>query len=109
VRDLLSACLNESDALLALARDLTAIESPSHDRAALERCAAALGRTAKAAGASVSRPDGGGTTAAHVLARWPGEAPPVLLLGHFDTVWPIGQLAIQPIEGRMAACSVQDL
>jgi glutamate carboxypeptidase len=35
-----------------------------------------------------------------VLASWPGDGPRVLLLGHFDTVWPRGQLQRQPIEVR---------
>src|SRR5262249_35475285 len=53
-----------------------------------------------------------GTTADHVLAEWPGRGPSVLLLGHFDTVWPIGQLARMPIReesGRLHGPGVFDM
>ena len=29
----------------------------------------------------------------HLVARFDGIGQPVLLLGHFDTVWPVGTLA----------------
>ncbi len=36
----------------------------------------------------------------HVRAEWPGVtgAPPMLLLGHYDTVWPVGTLARMPFR-----------
>ncbi len=37
---------------------------------------------------------------AHLLARWPGKGKPILVLGHYDTVYPRGTLAIQPVERR---------
>ncbi|HEX6290442.1 MAG TPA: M20 family metallopeptidase [Herpetosiphonaceae bacterium] len=36
----------------------------------------------------------------HLLARWSGVGKPLLLLGHFDTVYPRGTLAEQPVERR---------
>lgn len=36
----------------------------------------------------------------HLLARWPGTGKPLLLLAHFDTVYPQGTLATQPVEQR---------
>jgi glutamate carboxypeptidase len=51
-------------------------------------------------GAHVERRD------AHLLAELPGEGPPLLLLGHVDTVWPRGTLARLPFrveEGRASA------
>lgn len=36
----------------------------------------------------------------HLLARWPGAGKPLLLLAHFDTVYPRGTLATQPVAQR---------
>jgi len=41
-----------------------------------------------------------GTTADHLVATWPGHRTRVLLMGHLDTVWPLGQLQRQPLEER---------
>lgn len=92
-------------------RDLAAHESPSTDRAALERCGAFLSARLAEAGASVSGV-AGGTTADHLVAEWPGGGAPVLVVGHFDTVWPIGQLARMPIredEGKLFGPGVLDM
>ncbi len=43
----------------------------------------------------------------HVLIRWGEEdgGPPLMLLGHYDTVWPAGTLEVMPfgVEGGVAA------
>jgi glutamate carboxypeptidase len=95
----LSAASDHRNILLQLARDLVAAESPSDDRPALDACGQLLAQRLTAAGAAVERVPAG-TTTAHVLARWPGGGAPVLLVGHFDTVWPVGQLARMPLEER---------
>jgi len=99
VTGLLSACLQSETQIVDLARDLVAAESPSTDRDALEHCAAVLVARLVGAGASVERVDAN-STAAHVLAEWAGTGPRVLLVGHFDTVWPVGQLARMPLEAK---------
>jgi len=99
VTGLLSACLHSETQIVDLARDLVAAESPSTDRDALEHCAAVLVARLVGAGASVERVDAN-STAAHVLAEWAGRGPRVLLVGHFDTVWPVGQLARMPLEAK---------
>ena len=38
--------------------------------------------------------------ATHVLARWPGEGQPILVLAHYDTVYGRGTLEHQPVELR---------
>ena len=81
------------DTLEALVR----LESPSHDKAAVDACGAELVSRLRAAGASVERlhrEDRGD----HVFARFPGTGQPVLILGHFDTVWPVGTLARMPLR-----------
>lgn len=107
----ISACLQAETQIVRLSRELVAEESPSTDRAALERCALLLAARLGEAGATVERVDGG-STAAHVLAEWRGDGPPVLLVGHFDTVWPVGQLARMPLEekdGKLFGPGVLDM
>jgi glutamate carboxypeptidase len=74
------------DALAAL----VAIESPSSDPDALARCAAAVASLfAERLG---REPVADGT---HL--HWSGGGPPqVVVVGHFDTVWPIGTLVRRP-------------
>ena len=98
--------------MLALIRELVALESPSGDVDALTRCARVLAEACADAGAVTEfrAPDGAG--AAHLLARWDGGPARVLLLGHFDTVWPVGQLARQPLverDGRLFGPGVYDM
>ncbi|MCW2948201.1 MAG: hypothetical protein JWR24_4918 [Actinoallomurus sp.] len=72
-------------------RDYALAESPSGDAAALERCAALIEAGHVEAGGAVSREDG------HLVTRFgPGDGPHLLLVGHYDTVWPAGRLATMP-------------
>lgn len=74
--------------------DLVRCESPSDDIPALEACAGLIaGIGAEMLGGSAQRPDPGGRP----CLLWPGTGPDqVLVLGHFDTVWPAGTLAGWP-------------
>ena len=76
---------------------LVRLESPSDDKAAVDRCGEAVAAMLSSAGASVERisqPVRGD----HVCARFAGAGPPVMILGHFDTVWPVGTLARMPLR-----------
>lgn len=101
---LFSACEREFDSQLAFIHELVAAESPSGDVPALDACAEIIVRHLTKAGARVDRRLGansvGGHSAAHIVATWPGGGPPVLLMTHFDTVWPRGQIARQPLVAR---------
>ena len=111
MRDLTAVCQRERSWLIDLIKELVACESPSTDPEALNRCAAILATRLADSGASVSRLPAL-TTADHVLARWPGGGPPVLLIGHFDTVWPVGQIARMPLreaDGRLHGPGVFDM
>lgn len=82
-------------AVLADIRALVECESPSDDLAALERCADLLDSIgARELGSRAERLPSGD----RVHLRWRlGEGPrSVLLLGHLDTVWPIGSLETHP-------------
>jgi glutamate carboxypeptidase len=88
---------------------LVSCESPSADLAAIERCAGeveALGRRRLDATAERIVVDG------RVHLRWTFGTPRVVLLGHFDTVWPVGTLARWPFRveaDRMTGPGVFDM
>jgi glutamate carboxypeptidase len=72
-------------------RSYALAESPSGDAAALDRCAALIEAGHREAGGRVTRADG------HLITEFgPGEGPHLLLVGHYDTVWPVGRLADMP-------------
>ena len=103
VNGIRQTCDRHQPWLLACIRALITHESPSTDARALEACAVELTRWLGEAGAAVERL-AATATADHVLARWAGGGPPVLLLGHYDTVWPVGQLERMPLreaEGKL--------
>lgn len=78
-------------------RELVEIESPSDDREAVNRAADRVVDWARALGAEVQRHPGG--TFGDVIELRFGEGgnrKPVLVLGHLDTVYPMGTLATMP-------------
>lgn len=84
-------------AMLERLRQWVEHESPSRDKPALDALAARIAEMLRERGGEVieiENGDGGN----HVQARFPGatEAAPALVLGHFDTVWPMGTLATMP-------------
>lgn len=81
--------MTEHDSL-SLLRRLVEIESPSFDVAASQQIAAVLEARFTALGATVRLvPTEAGT---NLVAEVAGEGAPVLLVGHTDTVWPVGTL-----------------
>lgn len=109
--DIQRSCLADAAWIVETIRDLVGAESPSTDRRALDACAERVVARCRESGASVTRVPGG-TTADHVLAEWPGDGAPVLILGHFDTVWPVGQIARMPIreeDGRLYGPGTLDM
>ena len=106
-----SVCLREADWLVNVVKELVSRESPSTDATALDACAGVLAGQLVSTGAVVTRVPAG-STARHVLARWPGRGARVLLIGHFDTVWPIGQLTRMPLheaDGKLFGPGVLDM
>lgn len=87
---------------LALLGELVRIESPTQDRERCEQMARKVVEVLAECGASVTLvPSPAG---AHVLAEWDfgaaAERRAVMLLGHFDTVWPAGTIAKRPFQIR---------
>jgi len=100
---LLAWCTAERGRLLETIEALVRLESPSTDKAAVDRCGAELRRRLLELGAAVTVVDGG-QRGDHIRAEIDGRGPRLLILGHFDTVWPVGQLARMPIardDGRL--------
>jgi glutamate carboxypeptidase len=91
-------------------RLLVEAESPSSDTDALRRCAhlvARIGEQVMGSPGEVVEHDG------VPQVRWRfGERSRVLLLGHFDTVWPLGTLQRRPftdVDGRLTGPGVFDM
>jgi glutamate carboxypeptidase len=83
-------------ALLQTIRELVEIESPSDNKPAADRMGAHLATKFQTRGGRV-RIHRAGDFGDHLQIDFPGRAgKPVLLLGHFDTVYPLGTLAGMP-------------
>jgi glutamate carboxypeptidase len=104
-------CRAERDWLLDTIETLVRLESPTTDKAAVDRCGAELAARLEQIGGRVTkltRQDRGD----HLLAEFGCGASQILLLGHFDTVWPVGQLARMPLtrsNGRLHGPGVFDM
>ena len=108
---LLDYCLANHDWLLEFIEALVAIESPSDDPAAVNTCGAELAKRLEAIGGRVKRVPSS-TAGDHLRASFGDGSRQILLLGHFDTVWPVGQLARMPIKregGRLHGPGVFDM
>jgi glutamate carboxypeptidase len=98
---LLNALTAQTDAMVDELRDLVLHESPTGDVQRLDVLADLLADQWRQAGARVEghRIDGVGT---HLELRWagppgtPADAPPVLIVGHYDTVHDVGTLERNP-------------
>ena len=108
---LLDYCQGQSAWLRDTVDTLVRLESPSTDKAAVDRCGAALASRLDALGARVERVPQA-QRGDHVRAEFDGEGRPVLLLGHFDTVWSVGQLERMPLReqnGRLHGPGIFDM
>ncbi len=111
MHDLLGFCASQQMLLRSTIETLVRLESPSTDKAAVDRCGAAVVHMLEDMGATVTRfpqTDRGD----HVRAEFAGGPRQVLLLGHFDTVWNVGQLDRMPIReegGRLYGPGVYDM
>ncbi len=98
--------------MAALVAELAAIESPTDDRAALERMAARLLDLFAPFGAVERFPQQ--QNGDHFVVRIPGRhgLQPALALCHYDTVWPLGSLREYPVtvaDGIMRGAGVFDM
>ncbi len=104
-------CRDARPWLLETIEALVSLESPTTDKAAVDQCGRALAARLEAIGGRVSRlprADRGD----HLLAEFGCGTSQILLLGHFDTVWPVGQLERMPLvrsNGRLHGPGVFDM
>ena len=97
---LLKEMRSRENRMLGLMRDLVELESPSHDKAAVDRCAGLVEQMSKEMGARVRRhrrKEFGDLLEAR-FGRDGRGVKPVMVLGHLDTVWEVGTLKKMPFK-----------
>jgi len=111
---LLQELEKEKEGILRTIKELVEIESPTTDRKACNRLASFLHSRLEGLGMSARRisvPDFGD----HIAADFPGDqqdGPGIFILGHYDTVWPVGELKKRPIcleNNRMTGPGIYDM
>ena len=108
---LLAYCESRRDWVVETTLALARLESPTDDKAAVDRCGRELQQRMEAIGGTVTRL-GQAKAGDHLRAEFGTGDGQVLLLGHFDTVWPVGQLERMPLEfrdGRLFGPGVFDM
>ena len=106
-------CDTRRDWLVRVLTELVRLESPTTDPAAVDRCGERLAEHLRRMEGTVER-IAAPTSGAHLRATF-GSGPParqVMLLGHFDTVWPVGQIERMPLreaDGRLYGPGVFDM
>ena len=103
------------DAIVSTIRELVEIESPSDNKAAVDRMAEAVAQKfSQLGGSSGIRVHPAKNRGKHLQVDFPGNsaAKPVLLLGHYDTVYPLGTLAAMPcrvVDNKLTGPGVLDM
>jgi glutamate carboxypeptidase len=100
--------------LLGRLQELVEVESPSHDKAAVDRAGALVAGWAETMGGTVKRHKQKAFGDVLELRFGPARSRKgrVLLLGHLDTVWPVGTLAKMPwreADGKLWGPGVLDM
>jgi len=108
MRALLAGARRKEQALLELTKRLVEAESPSDLKNAVDECMEMVAAHAKALGGRIKlyrqRAFGNVLEARFGAKSRTGAAGRILLLGHLDTVWPLGTLKTMPCrlsEGRL--------
>ncbi|HET6899912.1 MAG TPA: M20/M25/M40 family metallo-hydrolase, partial [Vicinamibacteria bacterium] len=103
-----------AEEMTALLAEICAIESPSTDPPAVAALATRLAADVEAVGLvpELVPVSGGGPILRARRPAPPGGPAPVMLLGHLDTVWPLGTLAARPVridDGRLYGPGCYDM
>jgi glutamate carboxypeptidase len=100
MRALLAGARRKLPALIDLTQRLVRVESPTDDKAAVDACVALAAEHAKSLGGRVKlhkqKQIGDVFEARFGPKSKAGGVKPVLVLGHLDTVWPLGTLKTMP-------------
>ena len=112
-REILTYFQDRHAEMVGLIGEIVNIESPSHDAARSRQVAAWVGQQVLATGADVTIERVPVDDGEHLIIRaFPGDAKQVLLLGHTDTVHPVGtnQKNSTRTEGdRFYGCGIFDM
>lgn len=114
-RRLLLAAKKRQHAMLEQLEALVSVESPSDSKVAVDRASQLVARWLPAVGGKVrwhKQKQVGDLLEARFRGNGPQPAKSILLLGHLDTVWPMGTLATMPFlasKGRIFGPGVYDM
>ena len=111
MRQLLSAAEAHREWAVSVIKNLVHLESPSTDKVALDRCGAEIARLLSGLGGHVT-PLPQATAGDHLRAEFGRGDTQLLVLGHFDTVWPVGQIESMPLrreDGRLYGPGTYDM
>jgi glutamate carboxypeptidase len=103
------------DEIVSTIRELVEIESPSDNKAAVDRIAEAVAQKFSQLGGAVRThrvEDFGNHLQIDIGLHGKSATKPVLLLGHYDTVYPLGTLATMPcraIDNKLTGPGVLDM
>jgi glutamate carboxypeptidase len=94
------------DTIIAGLRPWVECESPTHDAAAVDRCMDLAARELALMGATIERIPGRMGYGGCVRARLPHkhQDPGILVMGHLDTVHPVGTLGVLPFRRDGGRC-----
>jgi glutamate carboxypeptidase len=109
--DLLTWCREEEHWLRHTIETLVRLESPSTNKAAVDRCGHEIAARLAEIGGRVDRVKQQ-ERGDHLRAEFGGDGRQIMMLGHFDTVWPVGQLDRMPLhehEGRLHGPGIFDM
>ena len=94
---ILDLLLARQESMVQMLRELVQLESPSDDRQAVNLVAERMAAAFEQLGARSERL-GQVAFGDHLRVEWGEGEGQILLLGHMDTVWPVGEIKERPFE-----------
>ena len=88
---------NQNQKIISDLREWVEIESPTSDKASVDRFGKVVAERFAAIGMSIEWTEGE-THGNHLIGRWGNSENQLLLVGHMDTVWELGTLQRLPCE-----------
>jgi glutamate carboxypeptidase len=113
--ELLTYFQDQRPAMIDLLTSLVHYETPTRDKAAVDRLGAFMETQFRDLGASSIQRLPQTAVGDFLLAKWHADTPglPILFLVHIDTVWPLGTLANRPVtiddDGRLFGPGAVDM
>ena len=97
MKSILSRLTTQESEMVSCLRQLVELESPSHDKAALDQLGQHVAEEFAKLGGEIKfhKQEHAGN---HLQVDFAGPGKPILLLGHMDTVWDLGTLTSMPFR-----------